>query len=56
MKNVDEWSGLSALLSNLIAKYADVLDLDSMPNPEPSSENTALSNTAKNSVARTKVA
>lgn len=40
MKNVDEWSGFSELLSNLIAKYADVLDIDSMPNPESSSKDT----------------
>lgn len=40
MKNADEWSGLSELLSNLIAKYADVLDIDSIPNPEPSSKGT----------------
>ena len=55
MKNVDEWSGLSELLSNLIAKYADVLDIDSMPNPEPSSKDTdttdKLNQNTKESIA-----
>lgn len=40
MKNDDEWCGLSELLSNLIAKYADVLDIDSMPTPDISSKDT----------------
>ena len=40
MKNVDEWSGFSELMSNLIAKYADVLDIDSMPDPKSTSQDT----------------
>ena len=28
---VDEWSGFAALLANLIEKYADVLNLDALP-------------------------
>lgn len=32
--NPNEWSPLSELLSNLIVKYADALDIDSMPNPD----------------------
>lgn len=28
---VDEWSGLAALLANLIEKYAVVLNLDALP-------------------------
>lgn len=40
MKNADEWSGLSELISNLIAKYADILDIDSMPDPDASSKDT----------------
>ena len=28
---VDEWSGFAALLTNLIEKYAVVLDLDALP-------------------------
>lgn len=36
--------GLSELLSNLIAKYADILDLDSMPNPDTSSKDTDMPN------------
>lgn len=30
----DEWSGFADLMANLIAKYATVLDLDSLPDPE----------------------
>ena len=40
MKNVDEWSTFANLLGNLIAKYADVLDIDSLPDPDISSEDT----------------
>ncbi len=29
----DEWSGFADLLTNLIEKYAAVLDLDSLPDP-----------------------
>ena len=28
---VDEWSGLAALLANLIEKYAVVMNLDALP-------------------------
>ena len=40
MKNVDEWSTFANLLGNLIAKYADVLNIDSLPDPDISSEDT----------------
>lgn len=40
MKNVDEWSIFANLLGNLIAKYADDLDVDSLPDPDISSEDT----------------
>ena len=40
MKNVDEWSTFANLLGNLIAKYADVLDIDSLPDLDISSEDT----------------
>ena len=40
MKNENEWSSLSDLLSNLIVKYADTLDIDSLPNPHTYSEDT----------------
>lgn len=33
MRNVNEWSAFANLLGNLIAKYADVLDVDSLPDP-----------------------
>ena len=29
----DEWSGLAALLANLIEKYASELNLDELPEP-----------------------
>ena len=29
----DEWNGLADLLAGLIEKYADVLDIDSLPDP-----------------------
>lgn len=29
----DEWSGLADLLANLIEKYADVLDIENLPEP-----------------------
>ena len=31
---VDEWSWFADLMAKLIAKYATVLDLDSLPDPE----------------------
>ena len=31
---VDDWSGFADLMANLIAKYATVLDIDSLPDPE----------------------
>lgn len=33
IKTKNEWSELSDLLSNLIAKYAEALDIDSLPEP-----------------------
>jgi len=30
----DEWSSFADLLGNLIAKYYDVLDIDSLPDPQ----------------------
>jgi len=34
-----DWNGLADLLANLIAKYADTLDLDNLPSPTPEEEN-----------------
>ena len=42
MRNVDEWSAFANLLGNLIAKYADVLDIDSLPDPIIPSEDTKI--------------
>ena len=30
MRNTDQWSAIAEMLGNLIAKYADVLDIDSI--------------------------
>ena len=30
----DEWSGFADLLANLIEKYAEVLDIDNLPEPQ----------------------
>ena len=40
MRNDNEWSAFANLLGNLIAKYADVLDIDSLPDPIIPSEDT----------------
>lgn len=40
MRNDNEWSTFANLLGNLIAKYADVLDIDSLPDPVIPSEDT----------------
>ena len=30
MRNTDQWSAIAEMLGNLIAKYADVLNIDSI--------------------------
>ena len=40
MRNDNEWNAFANLLGNLIAKYADVLDIDSLPDPVIPSEDT----------------
>ena len=40
MRNDNEWSAFANLLGNLIAKYADVLDIDALPDPVIPSEDT----------------
>ncbi len=34
IKERDEWSTLAEFIGNMVAKYADVLDFDSMPDPD----------------------
>ena len=34
VKERDEWSSLATLIGNIVAKYADELDFDSMPDPD----------------------
>jgi len=34
IKERDEWSGFAEFLGNMIAKYADVIDFDSLPDPD----------------------
>lgn len=56
MKNENEWNTLSELLSNLIVKYADTLDIDSMPNPDISHKNHDISQlNAKDNIAKRKI-
>ena len=31
----NDWNGLADLIANLIIKYAEILDLDNLPNPTP---------------------
>ena len=33
IKERDEWSGLAEFLGNIIAKYVETVDLDSLPEP-----------------------
>ena len=57
---VDEWSGFAALLANLIEKYAEVLNLDELPDlviEEAVSENDdADKNIHENDIESTKAA
>ena len=34
VKERDEWSSLAELIGNIVAKYAEELDFDSMPDPD----------------------
>ena len=34
IKERDEWSSLAEFLGNIIAKYAETIDLDSLPEPD----------------------
>ncbi len=56
MKDVDQWNGLSDLLANLIAKYAEILDIDSMPTPETSEKDIEMSDISPMSIAKDDVA
>lgn len=40
MRNDNEWSAFANLLGNLIAKYVNVLDLESLPDPDDKREIT----------------
>ena len=40
LNNNDEWGALAEFLSNMIAKYSDVLEIDSMPDPDSNKINT----------------
>lgn len=46
---VDEWSGLADLLANLIAKYADQLDLDHLPDSKAPVQKDLSNNKEKDS-------
>lgn len=45
----DEWSGLADFLANMIEKYADVLDIDNLPNPECFDSESQPKNSENNS-------
>ena len=34
VKDKDEWSSLAYFIGNIIAKYADEIDFDSLPDPD----------------------
>lgn len=34
VKDKDEWSSLANFIGNMIAKYADEIDFDSLPDPD----------------------
>ncbi len=34
VKDRDEWSSLANFIGNMIAKYADEIDFDSLPDPD----------------------
>ena len=34
IKERDEWSGFAEFLGNMIAKYADAIDFESLPDPD----------------------
>ncbi len=44
MNEVNEWASISELLTKLIAKYYDVLDIDTPPCPDITSEDTRHEN------------
>lgn len=46
---VDEWSDLADLLANLIAKYADQLDLDHLPDSKAPVQKESLDAKEKDS-------
>ncbi|WP_230397664.1 hypothetical protein [Novisyntrophococcus fermenticellae] len=55
MNNIDEWGALAEFLSNMIAKYSDVLEIDSMPDPDinkiSTEKNATTSKISNNSIA-----
>lgn len=55
MNNENEWTPLSELLSNLIAKYADDLDIDAMPDPDTALEEAHTIGSSKKNTKETVV-
>jgi hypothetical protein len=55
LNNIDEWGALAEFLSNMIAKYSDVLEIDSMPDPDinkiSTEKNATTSKISNNSIA-----
>ena len=45
---IDEWNGFAVLLASMIEKYAEELDLDSLPDPVLPEDKTTNHNADKN--------
>ncbi|MFI3213808.1 MAG: hypothetical protein R3Y24_10735 [Eubacteriales bacterium] len=49
MNKIDQWNSLSDFLSNMIIKYADVLDIESLSAPATDTEGTNIIDNPKKS-------
>lgn len=47
LNKIDQWSCLSDFLSNMIIKYADVLDIEALSTPTTDTEDTVLLDESK---------
>lgn len=43
------WNGLADLFANLIGKYAEVLDVDNLPDPSPDTSSNVTENKKEDS-------
>ncbi len=49
LNKIDQWNSLSDFLSNMIIKYADVLDIESLSAPATDTEDTNIIDNPKKS-------